>query len=206
VKANVDEIRALAAEYGRDPSQLKMFSGMTAIVGRTREEAEAKKADYQQYMSVEGIQAHYAGSSGYDLSRYGPDDYLEATATDHGQTAARRYTAPGSRRTVGQILKSMSTIGERMTFFAFGTPEEIADQMQYWMEETGLDGFNLTQYLTPHTFRDFIDLVIPELQRRGLFRTQYEPGTFRERLLGPGQARLPATHPAAQYRRAPTPA
>ena len=68
---------------------------------------------------------------------------------------------------------------------------------------TGLDGFNVGQFVSPDSFRDFVELVVPELQRRGLYRTEYEGTTFRERLLGPGQSRLPAGHPGARFRRAP---
>ncbi len=68
------------------------------------------------------------------------------------------------------------------------------------MEETDVDGFNLAYALTPGTFTDMADLVVPELQTRGLFKHDYAPGTLREKLFGPGQARLPATHPAAAVR------
>jgi hypothetical protein len=150
---------------------------------------------------VDGLIAHYAGSSGIDLSSLDPDHVLEERYTDHGQTSARRFTEGRPPRTVRDVVDQLSRLGDRTLFFACGTPQEIADQLQFWQEETGLDGFNLTQHLTPHTFRDFIDLVVPELQNRGLYRTSYEPGTYRERLLGPGIARLPASHPGAAHRR-----
>jgi hypothetical protein len=145
--------------------------------------------------------AHYAGSSGFDLSRYDPDEYLEYKHTDHGQTTARRYTQGPKKRTVREVIEAMGTVGDRSLFFVSGTPEEVADKLQYWIEETGADGFNLSQHLTPRTFKDFIDLVVPELQRRGLYRTSYENGTYHERLLGPQHARLPEGHPGAAYRR-----
>ncbi len=72
------------------------------------------------------------------------------------------------------------------------------------MDATGLDGFNVGQFVSPGSFRDFVELVVPELQRRGLFRTEYEGTTFRENLLGPGLSRLPCGHPGAQFRRSAT--
>ena len=68
------------------------------------------------------------------------------------------------------------------------------------MDETGVDGFNLAYAVTPGTFADMADLVVPELQSRGRYKRDYSPGTFREKLYGEGRSRLPATHPAARYR------
>ena len=83
-----------------------------------------------------------------------------------------------------------------------GSPETIADRMTEWIEETGVDGFNLIYSVSPGDFTDFVDLVVPELQRRGLYKTKYEPGTLREKLYGQGRRHLPADHPGAGYRRA----
>ena len=86
-------------------------------------------------------------------------------------------------------------------FFVAGTPEVVADAIERWLDEDGIDGINLRQYLSFETARDFIDLVVPELRRRGRFRERYEPGeTLRERLFGQGHTRLPADHTAARYR------
>jgi hypothetical protein len=80
-----------------------------------------------------------------------------------------------------------------------GAPATIADQLERWIDESGVDGFNLAYAVFPETFTDFIDLVIPELQRRGRYKTAYTPGTMREKLFGKG-ARLPSNHPAAAHR------
>ena len=82
--------------------------------------------------------------------------------------------------------------------FLIGTPKQIADVLQAWFE-AGVDGFNITYNVTPGTFVNFIDAVVPELQARGLVQREYAPGTLREKLFG--HARLPADHPAAAYRR-----
>ena len=81
-----------------------------------------------------------------------------------------------------------------------GSLIEIADELQAWMADTDIDGFNLAYAVTPETFSDFVDLVVPELQRRGVYKLEYAPGTLREKLFGPGHARLPANHPAASGR------
>ncbi|SFL10349.1 FMN-dependent oxidoreductase, nitrilotriacetate monooxygenase family [Paenibacillus sp. 1_12] len=199
LKQHIADIRAQAQANGRLPEHIKMFTGLSVIVGRTEEEVDQKVEEFSRLRSVEGVLAHYGGSSGYDLSRYAADDYLEYVETDHGQTAASRFTKH-NKKTVGQIIETFRTLGGQSPFFIAGTPEQVADKIQYWVEETGIDGFNLTQFLSPGSFRDFIELVIPELQKRGLYRTEYEAGTFRERLFGQGTPLTPQGHPSALIR------
>jgi long-chain alkane monooxygenase len=80
-----------------------------------------------------------------------------------------------------------------------GSPSAIADILQEWVEETDADGFNLAYAVTPETFEDVVELVVPELQRRGVYPKAYRPGTLRDKLFGDGPY-LQAPHPAAQYR------
>ena len=80
------------------------------------------------------------------------------------------------------------------------SPERIAEELRSWTEETDVDGFNLAYAVMPETFADFVDLVVPELQRRGRYKLDYASGTLREKLYGPGRARLLADHPAARFR------
>ncbi len=198
------DIRGRAAAYGRDPGNIKLMAGLLAIVGRTEEEARRKLADFQALYSVEGVLAHYGGGSGYDLSAYDPEDVLEYAETDHGQTAAAQFTKDSPRpKKVREVVETLGALGGR-GLFVVGTPEQVADQIQIWVEETGIDGFNVTQIVSPDTLRDFVELVVPELQRRGLFREEYEEETLRERLFGKGVRRLPGDHPGAAYRKQPS--
>ena len=102
------------------------------------------------------------------------------------------------RKKVGELVEYMSR-PDNSPFFVAGTPERVADRLEEIVDTTGIDGFNLVQFLSPGTFTDFIDLVVPILQARGRYRTSYEDGTFRERLFGAGQARAPEDHPARRY-------
>jgi long-chain alkane monooxygenase len=81
-----------------------------------------------------------------------------------------------------------------------GSPQTVADELQSWVEETDVDGFNLAYAVTPESFADFVELAVPELQRRGLYKLDYRQGTLREKLYGFGRARLQESHPAAKYR------
>jgi hypothetical protein len=83
-----------------------------------------------------------------------------------------------------------------------GSPATVADILQQWVAETDVDGFNLAYAVTPETFEDIVNLLVPELQRRGAYPTGYAPGTLREKLFG-GGATLPDDHPGARYRRPP---
>ena len=80
-----------------------------------------------------------------------------------------------------------------------GSASEVADELIAWVQETDIDGFNLSRIVTPESLEDFIDLVVPILQERGVYKLEYSPGTLRQKLFG--RASLPATHPAAAHRR-----
>jgi long-chain alkane monooxygenase len=82
-----------------------------------------------------------------------------------------------------------------------GSAEEVADDLISWVEETDIDGFNLSRIVTPESLGDFVDLVVPILQERGAYKRDYLPGTLREKLFA-GSRRLPPSHPGAAYRRA----
>ena len=81
-----------------------------------------------------------------------------------------------------------------------GGPAKVADAIEQWVEQTGVDGLNLAFALSPESFADVADMLVPELTRRGRYKKEYQPGTLREKMFGAGRARLAAPHPAASYR------
>jgi alkanesulfonate monooxygenase len=83
---------------------------------------------------------------------------------------------------------------------AIGTPEKVADAIEAWFDQTDVDGLNMPFAVSPGDFEDIADMLVPELTRRGRYKTAYAEGTLREKLFGPGRARLTAQHPATQYR------
>ena len=82
-----------------------------------------------------------------------------------------------------------------------GSPQIVADGLMAWVEESGIDGFNAEYIVSPGDFQAVVDLVVPELQRRGVYETSYAGGTLRQKLYGPLNRYLPGTHPGAVYRR-----
>lgn len=200
LKFYIDDIRRQAEQLGRDPQSIKMFTFLNVVVAETREEAELKSAEYSRLWSREAALAQFAGSSGYDLSAYDPDAYLEYTHTNHGQTRAAQYTKfAGKKLTVREVMDRIGTLGGQGSVLV-GTPKEIVDRIEEKVERTGVDGFNLAHLITPGSLKEFVELIVPELQRRGLYKKEYEEGTLREKLFGSGNRLLPDHHPAARYR------
>jgi long-chain alkane monooxygenase len=209
VASDIADIRRIAVEHGRAPGDVKIFNHFRFIVGRTREEAESKAEEYARYRSVQN--RFY----GLDLSRYHPDTPLrdlELPADDSGRDPRRflgQFTQErDGRATVGDLVAVIRRNGGADPFAVVGTPQEIAAKMEEFVARTDLDGFNVHSNVSPESYRDFVELVVPVLQARGLFRDRYDPAetTLRERLFGAGRALLPGTHPAAAYRRAAAPA
>ncbi|MBM3490558.1 MAG: LLM class flavin-dependent oxidoreductase [Alphaproteobacteria bacterium] len=201
VKPLVGDLRRLAAAAGRAPEDLRIFALATVILGRDEAEAKAKHADYRRHISHEGALALFSGWSGIDFSGYALDDVLRQVRTEAMHSAIDSFTAsdPGRRWTVRELAEKVG-IGGRSPLMV-GSPAQVAEEMLAWVDETGLDGFNLAYVVMPESFEDIVDLLVPELQRRGRYKRAYRPGSLREKLFGQG-ARLSASHAAARYRRA----
>ncbi|MCW2269169.1 LLM class flavin-dependent oxidoreductase [Pseudomonas sp. JUb96] len=195
-RAQVDKVRAAAVAAGRDPHAIKVFMGLTVIVARTEEQASAKHAEYLRHASPEAGVAHFSSSTGIDFSAYALDEPIQYVKSNAIQSATK--TLQNNDWTRRKLLDQHALGGRYITLV--GSPTQVADALESWIAETGLDGFNLTRTVTPESYVDFIDLVIPELQRRGSYKTAYEPGSLREKLFASRQPHLPADHPGASYR------
>jgi len=170
------------------------------IVGRTEAEARAKQQDYSRYINPEAALALYSGWTGIDFAAYALDDPLRYERNDAINSAVEAFTRADLTRswTVRDIIEYLGLGGPSAKII--GSPEQVADELEAWVAETGIDGFNLAYVAMPETFTDFVETVIPELQRRGAYKREYQAGTLREKLYGAGRARLPETHPAARHR------
>ena len=193
IAPRVAAIRKLAAEAGRDPKEILMFAMMTVIVAPTDEEAQAKHADYRRYADPEGALTLMSGWTGVDFSTFDPDQVVEHVESDAGRTALENITRadPDRRWTVREVAEHVSIGG--IGPVVVGSPATVADQLEAWIDETDLDGFNLAFVVRPETFVDVVDFLVPELQRRGRYKTAYTEGTLREKLFG--NARLGASIP-----------
>ena len=193
------DIRARAAEAGREPRDLSIFTLMTVITDTTREAAQEKYRDYLRYVSEDGALALMSGWTGLDFASLPPDEPIRFTERNAMTSALESFTtADPDRSWTPREIARHAAIGGRGPV-TVGSYKDVADTFEQWMTEADVDGFNLAYAVTPETFNDIVDLVIPELQRRGVYKTEYATGTLREKLTG--RPRLPATHPAAKVRR-----
>ncbi|WP_426144056.1 LLM class flavin-dependent oxidoreductase [Pseudomonas sp. DWP3-1-2] len=192
----VDKVRASAVAAGRNPDDIKVFMGLNVIVGATEAEARAKQAEYREFASAEAGVAHFAASTGIDFAGYELDEPIQYVKSNAIQSATQNLQNNDWTR---QKLLDQHALGGRY-ITVVGSPEQVADELESWIAETGLDGFNLTRIVTPESYVDFIDLVVPELQRRGAYKTAYDNGSLREKLFPEGGARLPDRHAGASYR------
>ncbi len=195
----VDDVRAQARAAGRDPGTLKFLAIATAIVADSDEAARAKHADYARYASYEGSLARYSALMHIDLSQLDPDVPLRYVETEGIRGMVEVFTRldPTRQWTPRYIAEFVGVSGGGPLFV--GSPGHIADELERWMEISGVDGFNIADPVPPVTLRDFVDFVVPELQRRGRVWREYDGRTLRENLLGRGP-RIAGDHPAAAAR------
>ncbi len=192
-------MRARAAAVGRDASKFRIYNLLTVIVDETDEKARAKFRDYLDYVSYDGSLVFMSGWTGVDFSRYAPDDLVRKVETNaiHSAIESLSEGDPNKRWTIKELAEWGGIGG--MGPVIVGSPSTVADELQAWVEETDVDGFNLAYAVTPESFEDIVGYLVPELQKRGVYPTGYKPGTLREKLFGEGPY-LPKAHPANRYR------
>ena len=184
-------LKARVAQQGRAANSVSVMPGVLPVIGRTEEEARAKHRAIQKLIHPKLGLAALATKFG-DMSAYPLDGPIPELPETNGIKSARAILdrARASGMTIRDLYLSMTgAAGHREIV---GTPQSIADQLEDWARNEACDGFNIMAPYFPDGLTDFLDLVVPELQRRGLFRTEYEGQTLRENL---GLARVP--HPAA---------
>jgi len=212
-KSSMDDLRARLIRHGRKPDDIKIFSHGTIITGRNDVEVADKEARYHRVI-FEGSPLHPARLR-VDLSQFKPEETVASVIArkvegwDRLHQATRMAAAWSERElTIGDVLEQQKRGGAygprgggRQGFYIAATPKVVADAIENWLDEGGIDGINLRQFASFDTARDFIELVVPELRSRGRYREAYTPGeTLRERVFGAGRARLPDYHFGARYR------
>ena len=205
IAPRVAALRSLTAETGRDSADILIFSMMTVILGRTEAEAKAKYEDYRRHVNHEGALTLMSGWTGVDFSTYALDQKVEHVHNEAGRTAMDNITRadPDRTWTVREVAEHVGIGG--IGPIVIGTPAQVADAIEAWVNQTDVDGLNLAFAISPGSFEDVVDLLVPELTARGLYKEAYAPGTLREKLFG-GDARLQAPHPAVSYRQVIAPA
>jgi N-acetyl-S-(2-succino)cysteine monooxygenase len=178
-----EDIRKRAARFGRDPDKIKVLPGITPIVGKTDQEARGFREQMRDLIPEElavSLLMHHTG--GLDLRNYdfnGPmPDLPETNAGKSHQQAVMTV----ARRDNLTILQTARYFAEGTYLKMVGAPATIADTMQQWMQAEACDGFLVVPPYFPRGVEDLVHLVIPELQRRGIFRTEYSGRHLRDHL------------------------
>ncbi|CEL03786.1 Putative Alkanesulfonate monooxygenase [Aspergillus calidoustus] len=204
VRKSVEDIRARAIEHGRDPNSIKTITGILVIVDETDEKAQAKWEDYLQYVDLEGAATLFGGWTGTDLSRFDDEEDFRFTGPGAIQSLVNAWTAtvPGTdglKWTKKRVAQEIAIGGPHAR--AIGSPSTVADILERWIEESGIDGFNLSYAIAPADFEDIVKYLLPELRRRGVFWDDYVATTTRENFLQDGKGpRLRDDHPGSQYK------
>lgn len=198
VAENVANMRRQAVAQGRPADAIKVFLGATIIVAETEAEARDRYEDYAQYSDTTGNLAFKSGFLGIDLSGMALDDPLPNFKSNASQSAVEAMTG-GERVWTIRDLGAFAPVKDQ-DLFLIGSKTQVCDQIMDWMRETDIDGLNLLRTVEPEGLQAFCDLVVPELQDRGAFKTAYRPGTLREKLFPSGGAHVPDVHPAARHR------
>ncbi|HEY4252502.1 MAG TPA: LLM class flavin-dependent oxidoreductase [Roseomonas sp.] len=176
------DVKRRMPALGRDPDLLKVLPGCFVVVGETVEAARAKRAHLDSLVHYDSAIASLSIALGVDASRFDPDARLppipETEQSKSGRDRAIRL-AEREGLTVRQLAQRL---GGYAGLSMVGTPRTIADEMEQWLEGRGSDGFNIMFPYLPGGLDDFVDQVVPELQRRGLFRREYQGTTLRDHL------------------------
>lgn len=192
------QVAELVADLrARSKHPLKIFVGATIVTGRTDAEAADKLADYRSYASVDGALAQFSASTGMDFSKLDMDAPIKGGPTQANQSNVESITTRAASVWTKRKLIDSFILGSRQPPIV-GGPAMVADALESWVREADVDGFNLSRTVTPECVEDIVDLIVPELQARGVYKTEYSPGTLRDKLFG--HPRLPENHRGAAAR------
>ncbi|EXD37738.1 MULTISPECIES: LLM class flavin-dependent oxidoreductase [Acinetobacter] len=195
IRQQVDKIREFAVQQGRQAGDIKIFLGITVVTGETEQIAQEKLAEYRQYASPEAGLAHYASSVGMDLSKFADDEVIPYQKSNSIASVNEKFK---TQQITKNDLKNQHVLGGRYPLIV-GSGSHVAQQLIDLMDDTDIDGFNLTRTVAPESHQDFIRLVVPELQQRGRYKTEYQAGSLRHKLHQQGD-RLAASPPADAFR------
>ena len=177
------DVKSRAAQRNRNTEGMKIMPGVSPIVGRTGQEAQDKYAQLQELIHSDVSIALLSRMTSYDFTRFDPDEIVPEIPSVEGLKSRSEMLVRMAREeglTVRQL--AMRIAGARGHWQLVGTASDIADELEAWFQNGAADGFNMMPALLPETLGDIVRLLIPELQRRGLFRKEYEGTTLRENL------------------------
>jgi len=182
MRAFCDDVAARAERYGRDPRKIKIIWAALPVVAETESEARARQQEIRERIPVEASLALLSGHLGHDLKSLDIDEPVGGLQVPGLQSALEAYKQSNPNITLREIASSyLSSANDSGAMI--GTGQQVADNLVYLLEEGGGDGFQITpSYYAPDYYADLTNMLIPVLQKRGVFRTEYEGKTLRDTL------------------------
>ena len=176
------DIKGRMEKLGRDPDHLKILPGAFIVVGDSEAEAKEKRLLLDSFVHYDSAIASLSIALGHDASKFDPDGPLPEIPETNASKSARQKAIDLARQEDLTVRQLAQRLGGYSGLAMVGTPSMIADQMEEWLETGGCDGFNVMFPYLPQGLDDVVDRLVPELQRRGIFRREYEGQTLREHL------------------------
>ncbi len=176
------DVKGRAARYGRDPELIKILPGALVVVGDTVAEARAARDHLDSLVHYDSAIGSLSIALGVDARAFDPDGPLPEIPETEASKSGRERAINLARREGLTVRQLAQRLGGYAGLALVGTPATIADEMEQWLDGRGCDGFNIMFPHVPAGLEDFVDKVVPELQRRGLFRLDYEGTTLRDHL------------------------
>lgn len=211
VAPRVKAIREGAIAAGRDPQSIKIFAMITPIIGKDAADAERKHREALKYASEEGGLSQWCAATGVDVSKLDPDHLLTEEDLPQGQWARLQQSSAYNLQYSGTDVPPLTVrnLGKLVAIggsgaMPKGSPSQIADIFEDWVNIADVDGFNIAYVISPGSFEDVTELLAPELRKRGLLDDPIKEGapvlTYRERIYGKGQKGLRSDHPGFKYK------
>ena len=169
------------------------------VTAKTEIEAQRKYDQLQSNYHLQAQLVSYAGDTGIDISRYADGDAL-STHTEGMTSYVMRADGSGKPLTAGDVKQRFANVTRGSDLILVGTPQQVAERIEEHARISGTTGYMLNPLISPGSLEDFVELVIPEFQKRGLYRTEPQRGTLRSRLRADGASHLPASAYGASFR------
>lgn len=200
LRDNIIDIRRQAVGHGRDPGSIKFLTSVEVVVDETDAAAHAKAAELAAHHDLEAGLVLLSALSGVDWSGHGVDQPIDEFDTDASRSILAAVTDPTARKRI-TLRDYVGGLGGFGGGLFVGSARTVADELERYAERTGVDGFNFTYHVTPGSFADIAEHLIPELRRRGRVLPRHGRTTLREHLFPGGGAVLPADHPGSGFRK-----
>ena len=176
------DVKGRMEKFGRDPGHMTIMPGCLVVIGDSVEEAREKRALLDSKVHYDSAIASLSIALGCDASGFDPDGKLPEIPDSNASKSSRDRAILLAKREDLTVRQLAQRLGGYSGLSMVGTPETIADEMEQWLMTRGSDGFTVQFPYLPGGLDDFVDLVVPELQRRGIFRREYEGKTLRDNL------------------------